>query len=169
MYEYHSDSESLTFVQTICDDVVWDSYITEAFGDPFLFTTSQGDYQLDIYRWDTGTERFVPHREYHSDHPNSRLGGAVFEYKSEYYYPAQDCSRNYGSAIDIKRIDYRNGEFVTITIKHLVSPHPGYQFGMHTLNEYNGLVVIDVKGYRFGRVGACIAKLVELKRLLRWI
>lgn len=104
MYEYNAKKEELTFVKTICDDVIWDSYITEAFGEPMLFTAAKNDYQLDIYKWDEIRERFVPYQKIVSDLKNSRMGGAVFKYKGEMYYPAQNCEAAYGGAIDIKRI-----------------------------------------------------------------
>lgn len=167
MYEYHPEKEEITFVQTICDDVVWDSYITEAFGEPLLFTASKNDYLLDIYKWDDKKKRFLPNAIVPSEKPNSRLGGAVFVYKGDYYYPSQDCSRNYGGTIDIKHINYSNGRFELSTVKHLTSPHPNYQLGMHTLNEYKGVVVIDVLGYRYGWMGNVIAKLVNLKKRLK--
>ena len=164
MYEYHSEKEELMFVQTICDDVVWDSYITEAFGKPLLFTAAKNDYELDLYKWDEKKKRFVSDVDLPSELPNSRLGGAIFEYEGEYYYPAQDCSRNYGSAIDIKRIKLESGKWKVETVKHLTSPHPGYQLGMHTLNEYKGVVVIDVHGYKYGWIGAVIEGMVKLKK-----
>ena len=168
MYEYHADSETLSFVKTICNDVVWDSYITESFGDSYLFTAACNDYQLDIYRWNIDGECYLPYQVIPSAKPNSRLGGAIYEYKGAYYYPAQDCSRNYGCAIDVKRIDYVNGKFDVTAIKHLVSPHPDYQLGMHTINEYKGVTVIDVYGYRYGWIGALIAKIVKLKKNLKY-
>lgn len=164
MYEYHQNVESLTFYKTICDDIVWDSWITEFFGKPLLFTTAKNNYQLDIYCWDTKIKRYVPCMQIPSEKPNSRLGGAIFEYEQEYYYPAQDCSRNYGSAIDIKRINYSEGKFELSVIKHLTLSHPNYQLGMHTLNEYKGVVVIDVHGFRYGWFGAIIAKIAKCKK-----
>lgn len=164
MYEYDPAKEELSFVQTMCDNVVWDSYITEAFGEPLLFTASKNDYRLDIYKWDEKKKRFVPNVVIPSEKPNSRLGGAVFEYKGDYYYPAQDCSKNYGSAIDIKQIKMESAECEVECVKHLKSPHPDYQLGMHTLNEYKGVVVVDVLGYRYGIIGRIIALMVELKR-----
>ena len=166
MYEYHPETETLTFAQTICDDVMWDSYITEAFGESLLFTATKDDYLLDIYRWDSTTKRYVPYASIPSDKPNSRMGGAAFEYKGEYYYPAQDCSRLYGGALDIKRIDYLDGAFYTTVVKHLVSPHPNYTIGIHTLNEYKGVVVIDVKGYTYGWIGSLIHQLVLFKKAI---
>ena len=167
MYEYHPAEEELTFVQTICNDVVWDSYITEALGKPLLFTSSKGDYYLDIYKLDTASNRFVSDVVIPSERPNSRLGGAVFEYKGELYYPAQDCRKNYGGAIDIKRIKYENGKYELSTVKHLTSPHPIYPVGMHTLNEYKGVVVIDVLGYRYGKIGIIIARVIKFKKKLK--
>lgn len=166
LYEYHPETETLSFVQTICDDVVWDSYITEAFGEPLLFTAAHNDEQLDIYRWDNDNERFVPFTVIKSDTPNSRIGGAVFGYNGEYYYPAQDCSKNYGGAIDIKRIEYVNGKFTLSFFQHIVSPHPKYQLGLHTLNVYKGTVVIDVRGYRFGIISQIMFKIANI--FLKW-
>lgn len=78
MYEYHPNTESLTFAQTICDDVVWDSYITEAFGEPLMFTAAHYDYYLDIYKWDKKKDRFVAWQNVISGVPNMRMGGRVF-------------------------------------------------------------------------------------------
>lgn len=171
MYEYHAGKEELTFAKTICDNVIWDSYITEAFGDPFMFTAAHDDMILDIYKWDTKKERFVPYQEIASEKPNSRMGGAVFEYKGEIYYPAQNCEAAYGGAIDIKRIvESRKSKVDRLsveTVKHLESPHPKMKLGMHTMNEYKGVVVIDVKGYRYGKLGAFMTRLVNLKKRLK--
>lgn len=167
MYEFHTETETLTFVQTICDDVVWDSYITEAFGNPLLFTASKNDYQLDIYKWDENKKRFVPDIVIPSTIPNSRMGGAVFEYKGDYCYPAQNCEKVYGGSIIVKKINYSNGQFELSTMNHIASPHPNYQLGLHTMNEYKGVVVIDVHGYKYGWKGAMIAWLVAIKKKIK--
>lgn len=166
MYEYHSQTETLTFVSTICDDVVWDSYITDSFGTPLMFTAAHNDYTLDIYQWNAAKNRFLPYLSIPSDKPNSRMGGAIFEYKGQLYYPAQNCSQTYGGSIDIKRIDYKDGKFTFTPVKNIQSPHPRYPLGLHTINEYKGVVVIDVKGYRYPLFGAIINYLSRLKRRL---
>lgn len=166
MYEYHPETEELTYVQTICDDVVWDSYITEAFGEPVLFTNAKNDNFLDIYRWDALLQRYVPGIEIPSQKRNSRLGGFVFEYKGAYYYPAQDCSKVYGGAIDIKRVEWDGVTCKVYSVRHIESPHPEYWLGMHTLNEYKGVAVIDVHGYRYGMIGAVIAWFVKVKKMI---
>lgn len=77
MYEYHLDTETLTFVKTICCDVVWDTYITEVFGEPLMFTAAQNDYQLDLYRWNKNKERFESWQKINSGVPNMRMGGGA--------------------------------------------------------------------------------------------
>ena len=167
MYEYLPEIEELTFVQTICDDVVWDSYVTEAFGEPLMFTAAKDDYHLNIYPWNEMKKRFVSNIVVPSEKPNSRMGGAVFEYKGAYYYPAQNCSETYGGSIDIKKINYLNSKFNFEVIKNIKSPNHKYSLGLHTLNEYKGIVVIDVKGYRYGKIGAFLNKLSTLKKYIK--
>lgn len=91
-------------------------------------------------------------------------GGGVFLYNNSAYYPAQDNRRTYGGAIDIKRINYEKGKFSVEIVKHIESPNKLYPLGIHTLNEYKGIVVIDVKGYRYGKIGELMAKLVAIWR-----
>ena len=154
MYEYNTEKETLNFVATICDDAVWDSYITDVFGRNLLFTAAHHNYILDIYNWNEQKERFIPYQQIESDKPNCRMGGAVFEYKGEWYYPAQNCEKTYGGAIDIKQLKVEGGKLkVEGVIKHIESPNKRYPLGLHTLNEYKGVVVIDVKGYRYRYLG----------------
>lgn len=167
MYEYDACKEELTFVKTICDDVVWDSYISEAFGEPLMFTSAHNDKILDVYRLDKKRDMFVQYLQIPSDSKNSRMGGAVFKYNGQYYYPAQNCEKVYGGSIDIKRLKMGSEKLEVEYVKHLESPHPKYTLGMHTLNEYKGVVVIDVKGYMYGGIGDLIAKLVKLKKILK--
>lgn len=167
VYEYDSVAESVRYCATICDDVVWDSDITELFGEPMLFTAAHDDKQLDIYAWDDNIQRFVSKFVVPSEKKNSRLGGKVFEYKGKTYYPAQDCEGGYGVAIDIKELSYTDGKFSTTIVKKIKSNHSIHILGMHTINEYKGVVVIDVHGYRYGGIGRVIAKLVLFKKKLK--
>lgn len=166
MYEYYSKTETLSFVKTICDDAVWDSIITDYFGDPLLFTASWDDYHFDIYRWNEKQDRYISSLQITGIAPDMRMGGDVFQYNDSLYYPAQDNRRTYGGAIDIKRIDYVNGAFSFETIKHIESPSKQYTLGLHTVNEYKGVVVIDVKGYRYGWIGSIVNQIAKLKNII---
>ena len=164
MYEYHPETETVSFYKTICDDVIWDSCITEKFGEKMLFTAAHNDLILDIYKWNDSKERFIPWKQIPSENKNSRMGGQLFEYGGNVYYPAQDCNSGYGAAIQIKKIDYSDGEFSFKTLKRITSPHPKMKLGLHTLNEYKGVVVIDVHGYRHPIAGRIVDWMVGLKK-----
>ncbi len=166
VYEYDSINESVIYRATICNDAIWDSDITVLFGEPMLFTAAHNDKQLDIYTWDNDLERFVSRYTIPSVKKNSRLGGKIFKYNDKIYYPAQDCEGDYGAAIDIKEITFEKGQFTTKEIKKIKSNHPKHKRGLHTINEYKGIVVIDVHGYRYGWLGFIIAKLVQLKKAI---
>lgn len=164
IYEYDSVSETVKYFKTICDEVVWDSCITDRFGGKMLFTSVHGDSVLDIYKWNEAKDRFLPWKQVLSDNNDLRMGGQLFEYKGVVYYPAQDCNKSYGSAIQIKKINYINGDFSFETVKRISSPHPKMNLGFHTLNEYKGVVVVDVLGYRHPFLGRIIDWMVRVKK-----
>lgn len=163
-YEYDVASGTLRFVQTICEDCVWDATITAAFGSRLLmFASHKSDYSLDIYEWNQEVERFVPFLSIPSSERNSRMGGAVFSFEGLFYAPFQNCERTYGGNLDIKAIKYEGDSFVFSTVKQLFSPHPKFNEGLHTLNEYKGVVIIDVIGYNLW-VGKMVSVFVGLAR-----
>jgi hypothetical protein len=164
LYEYDSESGTLHFVQTICEDCVWDATITDSFDHRFfMFASHKNDYSLDIYSWDDEKKRFVSMQSVLSNEKNSRMGGSVFTFKGQLYAPFQNCSRTYGGNLDIKAINYKNGVFDFCLVKQLFSPHPKYKEGLHTLNEYKGVVIVDVIGFNsfWGRVISTLSKSVH--------
>lgn len=86
----------------------------------------------------------------HAKEKNLRLAGQFFEYGGEIYCPFQNCEKTYGGHIDLKKVALtEDGQFIFTKIKELHSPHYRYREGLHTLNEYKGIAVIDVKGFNF--------------------
>lgn len=78
------------------------------------------------------------------------MAGQFFEYGGEIYCPFQNCEKTYGGHIDLKKVALtEDGQFIFTKIKELHSPHYRYIEGLHTLNEYKGVAVIDVKGFNF--------------------
>lgn len=168
LYQYEADSESLVYQETICDDVVWDSVITDLFGEDLLFTANKSDYYLDIYKWSPESSRYLPYITLQSPEKNSRMAGQFFKYNDDVYCPRQDCSHNYGGATDICRVARDENGFHFSLVKKLRSPHKTRKEALHTFNEYKGLVVVDVKGYDYPIVGKLLKKSVlGIKRLLK--
>lgn len=67
----------------------------------------------------------------------ARNAGDFFEVDGVVYRPAQECNRWYGNALSIQK--FENGEFTE------VRRIPG----MHTLNSYQGVTVVDRKVFPF--------------------
>lgn len=156
LYKFDNKLETLRYEKTICDDCVWDSSMTNFFGEWQLWTARQDDYHLDIYSMKN--DKFEYDYSIESQSKNSRLAGQLFMYNEKIYYPAQDCSQGYGGGVIIKQIIQRGEKFELVPIKKLTSPHKTLKEGLHTLNEYKGQVVIDVLGYNYPRISSVILK-----------
>jgi len=146
IYKYDLSQNKLIFAKTLINEPVWDSVITEYFGQPLCFTSREDDYHLDIYKWNEGKMIFEYWQSVMSDHRNMRMAGQLFRVGDKIYCPSQNSDRSYGNATEIKEVQYKDGKFSFETIRTLKSEHPTLINGMHTLNEYNGIIVIDVVG-----------------------
>ena len=100
---------------------------------------------------------------------NNAVKSIEIKYKDKVYYPAQNCEKGYGCAINIKEIEYKDGNFLISDVKTIKSTHKRYNIGLHTLNEYKGVAVIDVHGYRYGVVGKLITYLVKVKKYIKQV
>lgn len=161
IYEYDKINDKLVFVQTICDDEIWDSCITELFGQRQMFTAHQDDYHLDIYNWDKTSNRFLLNETIESKERNQRMAGQFFEYHGEIYCPSQNCEKSYGEHIDLKKVTFEDGHPLFTKYKELHSPHLKYREGLHTINSFKGITVIDAKGHNF-ILGKVIERIVTL-------
>jgi hypothetical protein len=66
----------------------------------------------------------------------------MFVHNGDMMRPVQDCSRLYGGALSLCRIDTVDGNF-SQTLRGVI--HAG-DLGCHTYNNYAGLEVIDIFG-----------------------
>ena len=168
LYEYDSLNERLLFDRVIAEDAIWDSSITDFLGERCLFTANKDDYYLDIYSWNPAASRFVYSYSIKSSQKDSRMAGQLFKYKGQLYCPTQDCSTNYGGAVVIKRVDQDKDGIRLSPVKRIESPHKTRKTALHTLNEFKGVVVIDVGGYDFPHIGPLLHRLVRnLKSVLK--
>jgi hypothetical protein len=84
-----------------------------------------------------------------TDVRTARPGGAPFEHEGDLYRPAQDCSRTYGGAVVVNRVDRLTPETFREEPVATVEPEPGspYPAGRHTLSALGDQTLID--GHRF--------------------
>ena len=158
---------SLKRVKTLCDDVIWDTDISNLFGEPLLFTAHQNDFNLDIYKWNNSTERFEYFESLDSTKQNMRMAGSFFEHKSIIVYPSQISTPYvYGKAVELRQICIRKGKWELKEIRTINHPKGVLYRGLHTFNTYKGLTIVDLNQYNH-YAGLIIGKLVRLKKRLR--
>jgi hypothetical protein len=153
LYEYDLEHEKLTSPRKICNDAVWDASMTDVLGKLQLFAGCQSDYYLDVYDWNDEVNMFVPVQSIKSNQKDNRMAGQLFVYKGEVYCPTQDCTQGYGGGVWLKKV-LRDGENLKLEpIKKLVPPAGLKKLGMHTLNEYKGMVIIDLRDWVYPIAG----------------
>ena len=157
---------TLQRVKTLCDDEVWDSDMTDLFGEPLLFTAHQNDFHLDIYTWNNASGRFVYSESIESSKQDMRMAGSLFEHHGAIIYPSQISTPYvYGQAVKLREISLCNGEWQLKDIRTIHPPKGLLSRGLHTFNSYKGLTVVDTTQYNH-LAGPVINKLVAYKKKL---
>lgn len=167
LYELLRDSqgkEYLNKVDTLCDDIIWDTDINDLFGQKLLFTAHQNNHYLDIYGWNGSIKRYEYSTSLHSDCQNMRLAGALFSLNDKVYIPTQISGYTYGQAVEIQEIS-KNDMWAIKPLRQINPPFGLLIDGMHTLNSYKGVTIIDIhrQNNLFSWV---ISKLVIFKKII---
>lgn len=112
---------------------------------------NDGNSQLYIYFSSSLGGPFYPHplNPVKSDVRCSRPAGSFFSHRNYLYRPTQDCSRVYGGALTIQRIDkLTETEFLENTVLR-IDPISPYKEGIHHLSSFEEKFLIDGKRRRF--------------------
>ena len=96
------------------------------------------------------TGPWTPHRgnPVRLDRASSRPGGTPFIARGELFIPVQDCTRTYGGAIRLLRVDALDAQrFVAEAGPAMLSPPSAAPFvdGLHTLSSCGPLTLVDAK------------------------
>lgn len=158
VYEYIGRGIPMKKWLTVCDDYLADAVISELFGKRQLFAVQQNDI-LRVYDFCKDKCKFLFVKEMDFGIATARNGGDFFEYGGRIFRPAQVCVNCYGEAIEIQEVVEENGGLCFNPIKRLYSPHTKLKTGMHTLNCNTNMVVIDVHGYVYPRIGCAIKRI----------
>ena len=168
LYEYCPETETCEYVQTLSEEPLTDAIIyngaiystrlpepngkrlkmfkwpsavqssiaasqrSSAFGDSKQLHCVQDANALDLE-----PETLNQPKTFFFDECIARNAGDFFEVDGVVYRPAQECNRWYGNALSIQK--FENGEFTE------VRRIPG----MHTMNSYQGVTVVDRKVFPF--------------------
>jgi hypothetical protein len=100
------------------------------------------------------------------DARSARPAGPFFEHEGALYRPAQDCSRSYGGAVRINRIDKLTAtDFEETVVGTIRPPRRGYTRGLHTICAAGDWCLVDVEGYAVDLRNARYTCTQAIKRL----
>lgn len=169
-YELIKDNQgnhALKRVDVLCNAIVWDSEISDVFGEEILFTCKQDDFHLDIYRWDKRQGVFLYSESIDSEQQNMRMAGSLFKVGDKIYCPSQISTPTiYGKAVEIKELSYADGKWQYAPIRRIDHPQEYLLTGLHTFNTYKGVTIIDFHyhNYTYEKI---VSKLVAIKRWIK--
>lgn len=152
----------------LCEEPMADAIMTDRFGKRLLFSVKEND-KLRVYRYNTLVNRFELAFEKPFGKATARNGGDFFEYKGKVYRAAQVCVDHYGEALEIQQVVCDDNEnFCFVPHKTLYSSHASLDYGMHTLNSFKGVVVVDVHGWNNALTVKSINVIKKVVRECKW-
>lgn len=163
IYEYDDETRTVKALHHLADEPFADATVFEMAGKGYLFTTMLPDTNsksLTIYSFDKDKLK-IKEKIAKVDFPIAcgRNAGEVFKVDGHFYRPAQDCTLRYGHGVILQEMTMQNGKWTFKEINKLYPHSFSYNQGIHTFNNYKGLIVIDARGYRHPVIGRILTLL----------
>ena len=148
-YEYDLANERLIPIKQIAQGKFTDTIIRQFGTKYYLFSTLEPNANgsvLEIYEAD---DFFGPYAHFQTvtfDERIARNGGDFYPYEGQLVRPAQYNDDGYGRGLSLQAITF-DGRFSFREIARIFSPNEQLNLGFHTYNEYEGLGIVDAKGW----------------------
>lgn len=150
-YEYDFANKQLTNAKNIIQNLpLLDSTILYYNQKYWLFATKRGDNsnsKLYIYYADKMGGPYIPHaaNPVKNSLNGSRPAGNFIKLNGDIYRPAQNCAEYYGKSVTINKVTVLNEkEFAEEAIIEINPPQKsGFNYGIHTINVVDDVIVID--------------------------
>ena len=170
VYEYNDANRKLTPLHHIAEEPFADATIFEMERQSYLCTTMLPDTNsksVKIHTLDKDDLKVVD-RVATVEFPIvcGRNAGEVFSVDGQFYRPAQDCTKCYGHGVILQKMSLKEGKWVFEDVNSFYPNTFKYNQGLHTFNNYKGLIVIDARGFRnpiWGRFLTLLFKLIGKK------
>lgn len=156
LYRYDKTNEKLERECKLMDGRVTDAVIIKDGISYYILTTREptpNGYKLEIYCSDDYRGNYTPFQVMNFDENIARNAGLPFFHNDEWIRVAQESNYSYGHGLVIQKMNIDNDHFYFTEQWRLTSPHKSYHLGIHTYNQYEGIGIVDVKGYRNKIIG----------------
>lgn len=165
VYKYNKNIISLDYIKDVIKKPLTDATIFQYNNDYFLLSTMQPDpngKKLTIFKSTDKFDGYKLSQELFFDENIARNAGTVFLHNNKLYRPAQDCTKRYGHGVIIQEMCISGDKIDMLNNTRIYPTTFRYKLGIHTFNEYNGLVVMDFRGYRHPIVGTLLGLLKNI-------
>ena len=155
LYELDIENARLVNPVKIVDVPLVDSSIFKYDGKYYVIGTRRQSNPFedmksaDIYVADSLQGPYVHFQSIQNSRRIERGAGEIYNEKEGLVRPVQKCDRDYGEAVYLNKLYYKDGSFEESFIKS-IEPDKKHPFGqcLHTFNKMNGICVIDGKLYK---------------------
>lgn len=166
VYEYDDAARKVTPIHHLAEEPFTDATIFDMNGDSYLLTTMTPDSNsssVKIYSFDRNRLKVVE-RISSVEFPIAcgRNAGEPFIVDRNLYRPAQDCTKRYGHGVILQKISMSNNNWRFDNVNSIYPDTFKYNQGVHTFNNYKGLIVVDARGYRMPVLGRVLTILFNL-------
>lgn len=166
LYKYEDATRKLTPLHHLAEEPFTDATIFEMKGKSYLCTTMLPDTNstsVKIYSFDNENLKVV-NKIATVEFPIvcGRNAGEVFEVDGQLYRPAQDCTLCYGHGVILQKMTLKDGKWIFLDKNSFYPKTFKYNQGIHTFNNYKGLIVVDARGYRNPIMGRVLTFLFNL-------
>lgn len=169
LYEYDPVNHRLVNPMCVLNEAIADATIVKKNDIYYMSATKfpNTQEQAFIYKAETPFGPFKQSKEkpYQTSLCYSRQGGNWILVNNKFYRPAQNCETRYGGGLSIMANDLSDDIHENI-ICQLMPHDKRYDLGLHTLNFYGDICVIDGYGYLLPVLGHVY---YSLKSLLKKI
>ena len=153
-YKYSFKNNKCRFIKIISSKPLADAIITDVLGKEEMYATEIPTHNGNVLnRYSIEENEIVMNAQFCFSSNIARNAGDWFMHDGKVYRPAQDCNECYGAAVILQEVVKNNDNLKFHDVRRIKSTSWKYITGLHTLNHYKGITVIDVHGYRYPILG----------------
>ncbi len=166
VYKYDDATREIAPLHHLAEEPFTDATIFDMDGKSYLLTTMSPDSNsssVKIYSFDRNNLKVVEKiKSVEFPITCGRNAGEVFTVGGNLYRPAQDCTKCYGHGVILQKISMLDNNWRFENVNSIYPDTFRYNQGVHTFNNYKGLIVVDARGYRMPILGRILTTLFNL-------